>query len=149
MSRYYLSQEEICDIDKILGRLLIKQNIHQKMKESLLYMILEWLREEGVDTNSLEMIVKNIPPDEMTITERVLNQEIWQIFSASQCDNTSHTETIRRDSSCLYKTLTELNAIDKEIRERTTRALKTIGPQKQINDLQYKNRLTQTIGLRD
>jgi hypothetical protein len=56
MSRYYLSQEEICDIDKILGRLLIKQNIHQKMKESLLYRILEWLREEGVDTNSLEMI---------------------------------------------------------------------------------------------
>lgn len=112
MSRYYLSQEEICDIDKILGRLLIKQNKHQKMKESLLYMILEWLRKEGVDMNSLEMIVKNIPPDEMTITERVLNQEIWQIFSASQCDNTSHTETIRRDSSCLYKTLTEVNAID-------------------------------------
>ena len=64
MSRYYLSQEEICDIDKILGRLLIKQNKHQKMKESLLYMILEWLRKEGVDMNSLEMIVKNIPPDE-------------------------------------------------------------------------------------
>ena len=62
MSRYYLSQEEICDIDKILGRLLIKQNKHQKMKEPLLYMILEWLRKVGVDMNSLEMIVKNIPP---------------------------------------------------------------------------------------
>jgi hypothetical protein len=80
------------------------------MKEYLLYLILEWLREEGVGMNTLEIIVKNIPPEGITITERALNQKIWHIFSASLCDYTCHTEAIRRDSSCLYKTLTDVNA---------------------------------------
>ena len=64
MSLYYLNQEEIFDISKILGRLLSKQNKPQKMKESLLYIILDWLREEGIDMNTLENIVKSIPSEE-------------------------------------------------------------------------------------
>ncbi|HEY7573141.1 MAG TPA: hypothetical protein VH796_17400 [Nitrososphaeraceae archaeon] len=149
MSLHYLSQEEICDISKILGQILKRNSRHEKMKESSLYIILEWLREEGIDMNTLEMIVKNIPTEELTITEMALNQEIWKIFSTSQFDITYNTEAIVRDSSCLYNTLTEINTIDKEICEITIRALKTIIPQKQINDLQYKNRLAHTIGLED
>ena len=68
------------------------------------------------------------------------------MFSARGYDNTLQTEVSNRDSS-IYKTLTKVNALDKEICEKTLQALKAIIPQKQINDLQDRNRLAKTIGL--